>query len=158
MKQEFQAGGDPDPDPADVASAAFSSLANETRSLDLLNRYESRYDRQYFRSHRRLLDLQDRRMRNEPDNTPPPGLGPVLVNPASGKDASEKTNSAKGTQADAGSDENAAPAAPRARLPHWLDSFTPYENIANPRPLQLLPPESLKKPAVMSVASGIEQS
>src|SRR3984957_7999734 len=43
MKREFQAAGDPDPDPADTASAAFGSLANETRTLDLINRYESRY-------------------------------------------------------------------------------------------------------------------
>ena len=52
MKKEFQAAGDPEADPADVASAAFRSLANETRTLDLINRYESRYDRQYFRAHR----------------------------------------------------------------------------------------------------------
>ncbi len=157
MNQEFQAGGDPDPDPAAVASAAFSSLANETRTLDLLNRYESRYDRQYFRAHRRLLELQDRRMRNEPDNPPVPALGPVLVPPAS-----EKTNSAKGTRANEEANvrnaENTAPTAPGARLPHWLDSFTPSENIANLRPLQPLQPESPESPAVLRAASAIEQS
>ncbi len=157
MKQEFQAAGDPGADPADVASAAFSSLANETRTLDLMNRYESRYDRQYFRSHRRLLELQDRRMRNEPDNPPVPISGSVTPGLSAGN-----SSSAKRTQADEeGSERNAettAPAAPHSRLPHWLASFTQSENIANPRPLQLLQPKSPENPAVLRVAGAIEQS
>ncbi len=162
MKREFQAAGDPEADPTDIASAAFSSLGNETRTLDLINRYESRYDRQYFRAHRRLLELQDRRMRNEPDNPPPAAPGPVVVGPASEKDASEKTNAAKRTQADeegnAENVENNAPTASGAHLPHWLRSFTSFENIANSRPLRLLQPESSENPAVFRVAGAIEQS
>ena len=101
-------------------------------------------------------------MRNEPDNPPPPALGPVLVGPASEKDASEKTSSAKGTQADGeakpGNAENTTTTPSNVRLLHWLDSFTPSENIANPRPFRPLQPESHENPAVLRVASAIEQS
>src|ERR1700722_5622456 len=109
---------------ATPAALAFKSLSDNSRSLDLMNRYEARYDRQYFRAHRRLLEVQDRRMRNEPGNPPPSALGPVLV-----PDASEKTSSAKGTQADGeanpGNAENTTTTPSNARLRHWLDSFTP---------------------------------
>jgi len=160
MKHEFQVAGDPDPNPADTASAAFGSLANETRTLDLINRYESRYDRQYFRAHRRLLELQDRRMRNEPDNPPPPALGPVprSTHPITPGVSAGNSSSAKGTQAQGGNVENTTPTAPTARLPHWLASFTQSEDIANPRPRQLLQPKSPENPAVLRAASAIEQS
>jgi len=75
--------------PAHATVLAFAELANEGRTLDLLNRYESRYDRQYFRAHRRLLEIQDRRMRNEPDNTPPPAPGPLPVVPSDPIDSIE---------------------------------------------------------------------
>jgi hypothetical protein len=84
--------------PAHAAVLAFAGLASETRTLDLINRYESRYDRQYFRAHRRLLEIQDHRlrneMRNEPDNTPPPAPAPEAHNPPS-----TETDFAKRTQA-----------------------------------------------------------
>jgi hypothetical protein len=83
--------------PAHLTAMSFGALASETRTLDLLNRYESRFDRQYLRAHRRLLEVQDRRMRNEPDNTPPPA--PAISEP-------EKTNSAKRSQAESENAEN----------------------------------------------------
>jgi hypothetical protein len=155
MKHEFQVAGDPDANPAETASAAFSSLANETRTLDLMNRYESRYDRQYFRAHCRLLELQDRRIRNEPDNPPAPGPLPLSTQPVTPGVSAGISGSAKGTQPNP---ENTAPTGSSARLPHWLDSFTPAESIANPHPLRSLQPESPENPAVLRVASAIEQS
>ncbi len=85
MLTEYRNAPEPRPKVEDLAGLAFASLANETRILDLVRRYESRYVRQYFRAHRRLLEVQDRRMRNEPDNTPPPTPVP-LFRPASPTD------------------------------------------------------------------------
>jgi len=67
--------------PGVLTSMAFGNLASETRTLDLVNRYESRFDRQYLRAHTRLLAVQESRMRNEPRPTPPPAPapGPQLV-------------------------------------------------------------------------------
>ena len=52
-------------DTATRCARAFRTLSDDSRSLELINRYESRYDRQYLRAHRRFLELVDRR-------TPPP--------------------------------------------------------------------------------------
>jgi hypothetical protein len=52
-------------DTATRSALAFRTLSDDSRSLELINRYESRYDRQYLRAHRRLLEMRDRR-------TPPP--------------------------------------------------------------------------------------
>ncbi len=43
---------------ATQGARAFRTLTDETRSLDSLNRYETRYDRQYSRCLQRLHDLQ----------------------------------------------------------------------------------------------------
>jgi hypothetical protein len=164
MTKEYCDAVEPLPNAEETAGLAFAALANETRTLDLVNRYESRYDRQYFRAHRRLLEIQDRRlrneMRNEPDNTPPAAPGPVPVSPsadptAPGISAGNSSDFAKGTQAGA---ENTGPAVPNARLPHWLGAFTPVENIADsraPQPLQPIAPENA---TVFHASSGIEQS
>ena len=48
-------------DKATCASIAFRTLSDDSRSLDLINRYDSRYERQYHRAHRRLLEMRDRR-------------------------------------------------------------------------------------------------
>jgi hypothetical protein len=82
MHQEYLRVPESKPDPTTAAAIAFRNLADHSRTLDLVNRYESRYDRQYFRAHHRLLEVQDRRMRNEPDNTPP-ASGPVDSTPPS---------------------------------------------------------------------------
>ena len=131
---------EPRPSAEVAASLAFAALANQSRTLDLINRYESRYDRQYFRAHRRLLESQDRRMPNEPGNTPPPA---PVSRPT--PDAAEITESAKGTQADT---ENTEPTAPTARLPHWLPAFT----LAPPAP------ESPESAAIPRVAAAVDQS
>jgi hypothetical protein len=47
------------------ASLAFRTLSDDSRSLELINRYDSRCERQYYRAHRRFLEVRDRR-------TPPP--------------------------------------------------------------------------------------
>lgn len=44
--------------PAARAALAFRTLSDESRILDLLHRYETRFDRQYARSLTLLLDLQ----------------------------------------------------------------------------------------------------
>jgi hypothetical protein len=75
LMREYHQAQEPKPSLTTATALAFVTMADNSRTLDLLNRYESRYDRQYFRAHRRLLEVQDRRMRNEPDNTPPPAPG-----------------------------------------------------------------------------------
>jgi hypothetical protein len=62
--------GIPNPSPSDPAEQAalraalvFRSLSDDSRSLELINRYESRYDRQYLRAHRRFIEVRDRRPR-----------------------------------------------------------------------------------------------
>jgi hypothetical protein len=57
-----------------VAALSFRSLADDSRSLDLLIRYGSHFGRQYFRAHKRLIEVQDRRRK-----TPPPALSPKVV-------------------------------------------------------------------------------
>jgi hypothetical protein len=59
------------------AAIAFRTLSDDSRSLELINRYESRYDRQYLRAHRRFLEVRDRR-------TPPPVPVPQEVDPSKG--------------------------------------------------------------------------
>ena len=44
--------------PVTRAALAFRSLSDNSRSLDLLNRYETRYDRQFSRALARLLQLK----------------------------------------------------------------------------------------------------
>ena len=60
---------DPAEHAATRAAIAFRTLSDDSRSLELINRYESRYDRQYLRAHRRFLDVQDRRT---PPSVQPP--------------------------------------------------------------------------------------
>jgi hypothetical protein len=68
------AEGHPVEDTATRCALAFRSLSDDSRSLDLINRYESRYDRQYLRAHHRFLQLVDRR-------TPPPAPAPKEPEP-----------------------------------------------------------------------------
>ena len=57
-------------DTATRCALAFRTLSDDSRSLELINRYEARYDRQFLRAHRRFLELVDRR-------TPPPDKPPA---------------------------------------------------------------------------------
>jgi hypothetical protein len=61
-------------DTATRCALAFRTLSDESHSLELINRYEARYDRQYLRAHRRFLELVDRR-------TPPPAPAPRKPDP-----------------------------------------------------------------------------
>jgi len=53
-------------DPATRASLAFRTLSDDSRSIELINRYDSRYERQYYRAHRRFLEVSDRRTPPQP--------------------------------------------------------------------------------------------
>ena len=65
-------------DAATCAELAFRTLVDNTRTLDLFHRYESLYDRQYLRAHRRLLEVRDRRTPpSVPDVQPVPELQPT---------------------------------------------------------------------------------
>jgi hypothetical protein len=62
------------------ASIAFRTLSDDSRSLELINRYDSRYDRQYYRAHRRFVETRDRRA---PPAPLPPQPVPACPPPAS---------------------------------------------------------------------------
>ena len=55
----------------DRVALAMRELSDHSRSLDVMSRYELRYERQYLRFHRRLMEVQGIR-------TPPPA-SPFLV-------------------------------------------------------------------------------
>ena len=137
-------------DPTTAAAIAFRNLADHSRTLDLVNRYESRYDRQYFRAHRRLLEIQDRRMRNEPKPTPPttPPCAPLDSESPTTPDVSAGNSSiAKRTQADVEQTEFTAPVGRSAR---WLPVFNPG--------LSLVPPPELPpNVALFRAAAGVDQ-
>jgi hypothetical protein len=71
---------DPSEHAATRAAIAFRTLSDDSRSLELINRYESRYDRQYLRAHRRFLEVRDRRTPPSAQ-TPQPALLPVCPPP-----------------------------------------------------------------------------
>jgi hypothetical protein len=56
------------------AALAFRSLSDESRSLELMNRYETRFARQFIRSHQCLLNLRASR---DPDPDPDPPSEPT---------------------------------------------------------------------------------
>ena len=63
MQHEMRRQAEVSPSKEDTATRsalAFRTLSDDSRSLELINRYESRYDRQYLRAHRRFLELRDR--------------------------------------------------------------------------------------------------
>jgi hypothetical protein len=89
------------------AAIAFRTLSDDSRSLELINRYEARYDRQYLRAHRRFLEIRDRRTPPVPDAPvtplPPPSVvQPIAVQPA----APEEVTNAERTRE---TTENKAP-------------------------------------------------
>ena len=71
-------GLDPSEYAATLAASAFRTLSDDSRSLELINRYESRFDRQYYRAHRRFVETRDRRT---PPSPQPPQPAPVPVCP-----------------------------------------------------------------------------
>ncbi len=56
-------------DNATRAARAFRRLSDDSHSLELIHRYDSRYERQYYRAHRRFLEV--RGLRNPPPPTQP---------------------------------------------------------------------------------------
>jgi hypothetical protein len=48
------------------AALAFRTLADESRCLELMNRYETRFDRQFIRAHQRILNLRKEKLPLEP--------------------------------------------------------------------------------------------
>jgi hypothetical protein len=68
------------PDNAVRTAIAFQNLANNTRILDLTNRYETRFHRQFMRALNELKDLQDRRLGAPGRRAPAPPADTVLPN------------------------------------------------------------------------------
>jgi hypothetical protein len=60
MTREIRTQHSLDPDSATQAAQAFSTLSDSTRTLDLIHRYETRYDRQYSRALNSLLRLREK--------------------------------------------------------------------------------------------------
>jgi hypothetical protein len=58
-------------DSATRAWLAFRTVSDDSRSLDLINRYDSRYQREYLRAHRRFVEVRDRRTPPPPEKTEP---------------------------------------------------------------------------------------
>ena len=63
-------------DSATRAWLAFRTVSDDSRSLELVNRYDSRYQREYLRAHRRFTEVRDRRTPPAPQ-TKGPGLIPT---------------------------------------------------------------------------------
>jgi hypothetical protein len=86
---------DPDTvEPATRVARAFRSLADDSRTLDLLSRYETRFDRQFARSLSLLMKLDPLRRTGLPAcGTPVPPLGPSAEGaPISAQDDFCQTN------------------------------------------------------------------
>jgi len=101
-------------DNATRASLAFRTLSDDSRSLELINRYDSRYERQYYRAHRRFLEVRDRRT--------PPQFGPANLrrrDPSS----DDGTFPTGGIQSDAGATIHEMPAPATSAPP----AVTPVE-------------------------------
>ena len=60
LQQEIRNQHDPGLTPAGRAAQVFRALTDQSRALDLMNRYETRYDRQFARAHARLLEISKR--------------------------------------------------------------------------------------------------
>lgn len=61
------------------ATVAFTTLANEEKSLELLLRYEITYTRMYDRAQKALLRLRNENLRNDPNSDPPEPETPASV-------------------------------------------------------------------------------
>ena len=151
MEKEYHEAPEPKPDGGTVTALAFRALADNTRTLDLVNRYESRYDRQYFRAHRRLLEVQDRRMRNEPKPTPRSVPTDNMPSPVDTMPApTDNTSPPIAPRVSAGNSSftKRTQAAAAARRPLFLATF----------PLAIFQPASPASPAVFRAASSIDPS
>ena len=70
-------------DSATRASFAFRTLSDDSRSLELMNRYDSRYQREYLRAHRRFEEVRGRRTAptSPAPVNPPPAAPPAEPEP-----------------------------------------------------------------------------
>jgi hypothetical protein len=86
MRRQSEMPNSADLNPAEQAATraavAFRTLSDDSRSLELINRYESRSDRQYLRAHRRFLEVRDRRTLPIPSQPPTPLPAPACPPPA----------------------------------------------------------------------------
>jgi hypothetical protein len=101
LDHEMSRQSAPEIEPADSATRAwlaFRTVSDDSRSLDLINRYDSRYQREYLRAHRRFEEVRDRRTPPTPGvaNTDRP-VGPPVVPPPAAT-VPENSVISKGTQ------------------------------------------------------------
>jgi hypothetical protein len=139
-------------DSATRASFALRTLSDESGSLELMNRYDSRYQREYLRAHRRFEEVRDRRTPPPPQTKgpgliPTPGVaktdrlvGPPVVPPAE-PPAPEESVVSKGTPEAIENRPEPMPnpeIAATAATPNWLLSalirFNPWRKLASPVP------------------------
>jgi hypothetical protein len=185
MEHEYHLAPAANHPPATLCAVAFRSLSDNSRTLDLIVRYESRYDRQYLRAHKRLLDL-----RKNPQPTPPTAPEPAATSRGS---ESNSTDSAKRTQpasnlvpaaTSRGAEPNSTDSAKRTQGPlagpwhqapsnsgpaatsrgsepsplpqFWLPSFIPRRNILNLHPRQPLHLEPPCDGPIFSTSGGTQ--
>ncbi len=148
--------------PGLLTSMAFGTLANETRTLDLLNRYESRFDRQYLRAHRRLLEVQERRLKSA---AAPPSPGPQLVqkaapSPVQDRSASPKPAPLAPTQAPAPLAPTQAPITPRRKRgeSHFYFRQTNPTHTPAIRQNSLPPPRSTTPPGTSQLQNAASRA
>lgn len=60
IEKQRDAAGSPRCNPATRASMAFETIVDRSRALDLMNRYEARFDRLYDRALARLIALREK--------------------------------------------------------------------------------------------------
>ncbi len=132
------------------ASIAFRTLSDDSRSLDLVNRYDSHYERRYLRAHRRFLELRDRRsgpspasrlpVRAQTPQTPEPP--PPTPEPVEELPTSEPRISAKRTQQ---TEENKA---------NGLNAKATAAGISPPSALQIVPRLACSRPGAPCTPSS----
>src|SRR5438445_1557897 len=98
-----------EPDSGIHMGMAFRTLAEESRSLDLCNRYESRFARMYDRAYRTLRELQQKaepkKQKSEPEPVEPPkpnggiqiAMVPERVQPSEPEPKNKETNPSTST-------------------------------------------------------------
>ncbi len=129
---------DPSEQAATRAAIAFRTLSDDSRSLELINRYESRYDRQYLRAHRRFLEVRDRRTPPSAQ-TPQPAPLPVCPPPppaVTPQEVPEQVEISKGTRQIAANTHTRGAGWHPARgwQPRWPVVRTRRIHVQNPHP------------------------
>jgi hypothetical protein len=76
------------------ATVAFTTLANEEKSLELLLRYEITYTRMYDRAQKALLRLRNENLLNDPNTDPPEPETPAPATPSASNSIPASPNTA----------------------------------------------------------------